>query len=646
MSIERVKKITHFDVIRLYFVTFATSLLIYTCLRASFLYWNWNQFKNMPLRDIFYAFFIGLRFDISSVGLLFLPVFLMSLFIGVWLKEKHWRSFFFFSVLVVQFPFWVLNYIDIEFFNFVGRRVTLSGLFIFTEAKGKLSSFFATYLFWIGIIFLFLILYVFLLKNIIYSKDYKSTSKLKYALQHIVLLVFLVVSARGGVQEKPIDFVYASVFNSPVMNNLTLNSTFSILKSFDKEKVSPVQFYTKEEEFFPYLNGYAEKKSLLDGHRPKSKQNVVIFLLESFALEFMGKPNNQKGYTPFLDELSQKGLFFQNSFANGRRSIEGVSSILASIPAMMNEPFISSEFASNYFLGAGAILEPLGYATSFFHGGNNGTMYFDSFAKSAGIPKYFGAKEYPNPGVDHDKVWGIFDEPFLTYFGKELGKMPKPFFSMLFTLSSHHPYTIPDKFKGKFEKGPLEILESIQYTDYALKTFFETYKNEEWFKDTLFIITADHTQKNLLPYFNNEIGRYRVPIIFYHPTFDLKGNLSDLDLSQPIQHIDILPSVMDFLDLPLKQKILLSESIFKPDVGKYVVLFQDGVYLLVDRKYIVYWNQKENLKFFDFSDWGFKYEITGSVSSALKEQYEHKLKASVQYFNKGLWDNRLYFPGK
>lgn len=600
----------------------------------------------MGLKDIVYAFFIGLRFDVSALGLLYLPLLLVTLFLGVWINDRYWQRFYFAMVMLIQFPFWVLNYIDIEFFNFVGRRITLSGMFIFTEAKGKVSSFFATYLFWIALIFVFLFFYVFLYRKAIMAQSFLRESKWKYVGTHFFLIIFFVICARGGLQEKPIDFVYASVFNSPVMNNLTLNSTFSILKSFDKEKVSPVQFYTKEEEFFPFLNGYEEKKSLLEGRRSEKKQNVVIFLLESFALEFMGKPNNQKGYTPFLDEIAQKGLFFPNAFANGRRSIEGVSSVLAGIPAMMNEPFISSEFASNYFLGAGAILEPLGYTTSFFHGGNNGTMYFDSFVKSAGIPRYYGAKEYPQSAQDHDKVWGIFDEPFLKFFGEELGKMPKPFFTMLFTLSSHHPYTIPDKFKEKFEKGPLEILESIQYTDYALRVFFETYKNEEWFQNTLFVFTADHTQKNLLPHFNNEVGRYKVPIIFYHPSVSLMEMAQGLDLNVPTQHIDILPTVMDFLNLPMKQKILLSESIFKPSGDKYVTLYQDGVYFLLDKKLIVYWNQKEDLKFFDFSDWGLKYDITNTVDVNLKKNYEHKLKAAIQYFNKGLWDNRLYFPGK
>lgn len=642
MSNNRLKNLLNLELLKLYSGAFLVIMFSYSVMRGSFLYWNWNQFKNMNLLDIAYAFFIGLRFDLSAISLLFVPTFLLTLFIGIWLKTELWKKLFLTGLLVIQLPFWILNYIDIEFFNFIGRRVTLSGLFIFSEAKGKVSSFFSTYLFWILIIFAMIALFIYLLFKFIKSQKYQNDSKLSYIITNFILLIPLIIFARGGVQKKPIDFVYASVFNSPVLNNLVLNSTFSIIKSVDKDKISPVQFYATEEEYFPLLNGYTVKKSLLDGKRSTKKQNVVIFLLESFALEFMGAPNKQKGYTPFLDKISQQGLFFRNAFANGRRSIEGVSSIIAGIPAMMSEPFISSEFSSNYFLGAGAILEPLGYETSFYHGGNNGTMYFDKFISSAGIPKYFGANEYPNISADNDKVWGIFDEPFLKFFGKNLSAGKKPFFTALFTLSSHHPYTIPESLKGKFAQGPLEILESIQYTDYALQVFFETYKDEEWFKDTLFIFTADHTQKNLLPEFNNEIGKYKVPIIFYHPQYQWP----EVDLDMPIQHIDILPSVMDFLDLPMKQKVLLGESVFKPDADKAVTLFQDGNFYLINKEYILFWNQREPVKLFKATDWGMKNQIPADVGNTEEQRLEKRLKASIQYFNKGLWDNRLYFPSK
>lgn len=639
------KKILNWQLLRVYFWALIILMFSYSVLRACFLYWNWNQFRNMNFIDITYAFFIGLRFDLCAVGLLFLPAFLLTFLVGIWLESRTWKKIFLFSVLLIQIPFWILNYIDIEFFNFIGRRVTLAGLFIFTEAKGKMTSFFSTYGFWIFIICLMILGFIYLLMRFIkvikFENDPKN-SKLSYALTHFLFLIPLIVFARGGIQLKPIDFVFASVFTSPVLNNLVLNSTFSIIKSADKDKISPVQFYAKEEEYFSFLNGYKEKKSLLEGHRPLERQNVVIFILESFAFEFMGDVNNQKGYTPFLDDIAKKGLLFKNAFANGRRSIEGISSIMAGIPAMMSEPFISSEFSSNYFLGAGSLLEPLGYETSFFHGGHNGTMYFDKFINSAGIPKYFGASEYPGISDDNDKVWGIFDEPFLKFFGEKLGAGKKPFFSALFTLSSHHPYTVPEALKGRFIKGPLEILESIQYTDYALKIFFETYKNQKWFKNTLFIFTADHTQKNLLPEFNNEIGRYKVPILFYHPHF--KWPQVDLDL--PVQHIDILPSVMDFLNLPMKQKILLGESVFKPDHEKTVTLFQDGNYFLINKKNILFWNQRDPVKIFDSTDWNLK---TDNLELEKKEDVDHlerKLKASIQYFNKGLWDNRLYFPNK
>lgn len=629
-------------VLALFSMTCLLFLSSYILIRGSFLLWNWGLFKNSSLADILLAFLIGLRFDLSAIGFVLVPLFLVSL-LGSMLSPLNYRRVLFGFSLLLQVPLWVINFIDLEFFNFVGRRMTFSGLFILKEAQGKVAGFFETYWLGISLIILFLFIFIFLLKKLFFSTIGPVFSKKIFLLSHLLLLIPLVLMARGGIQEKPIDFVYANVFNNPVLNNLVLNSTFSILKSSDKDRVSHVQFFSKEEEYFSLLNGYQEKKSLLDGTRLKKKQNVVIFILESFALEFMGKPNKQVGYTPFLDELIDKSLFFKNAFANGRRSIEGVCSVMAGIPAMMSEPFISSEFSSNYFLGLGSLLEPQGYSTSFYHGGNNGTMYFDSFIKSAGIPKYVGASEYPNK-KDHDKVWGIFDEPFFKYFGQQLGYEKKPFVAGIFSLSSHHPYTLPVEFKDHFKKGPLEILESIQYTDYALRKFFETYSHESWFKDTLFIFTADHTQKNLLPEFNNELGRFRVPILFYHPQY----NWPKVDTEQPVQHIDIVPSIMDFLDLPQKQKILLSESVFKSSNDKSVTLYSDGNYYFVTKKWILSWNEsrKNSSKLFISSDVALKNEIIDLSHQEMKSELEKRLKASIQYFNKGLWDNRLYFPSK
>lgn len=623
-----------------YLKVFVISIATYSFLRVSFLIWNWGLFKSILAADIFKAFLAGPRFDACAMAILFLPMFFISLILPLFLSQNIVKTLWLVVWGILQVPFLVLNVIDIEFFNFAGRRFTLSSLFIFQEAQGKMAGFFTTYIPQCAAGIAVILFYLWLVKKTASASNLSVISKLTHLFSHFLLLIILVVLGRGGFQQKPIDFVDASLFNAPVLNNLVLNSTFSLIKSSDKDKLPQVQFFTKDEDYIPLLNGSGDKPSVIRSLSFSKKQNVVVILLESFALEFMGEPNQQEGYTPFLDDLSKRSLHFKNAFANGRRSIEGVSSIVAGIPALMNEAFITSEFASNYFVGLGSILSENGYQSSFFHGGNNGTMYFDRFTKSAGIKNYYGANEYVGSSEDNDHVWGIFDGPFFQFFGHKLTEEKKPFFSMIFSLSSHHPYTIPEVYKNKYKKGPLEILESIQYADEALKDFFTYAQTQEWYKDTLFILTADHTQKNLLPEYDNELGRFRVPLLFFHPGI----TWPKIDTDQPVQHIDILPSIMDFLGFENKFKILLGESVFKPSPDKSVLLFNDNLYYQITSQYVSVWDKRGDIRHYALSD--VRLANLVSIPNETRDKLDRKLKASIQYFNQGMWDNRLYFPNK
>lgn len=624
----------------LYVKTFVISIAVYSFLRLSFLVWNWGLFKSIGFGDIARAVWSGPRFDSCAMAILFLPLFLVSVLLPLGVPERFVKNLWVVGFGLLQIPFLILNVIDVEFFNFSGRRFTLSSLFIFQEAQGKLAGFFTTYIPGCLAGIVLIAVYMWWVNKIVKKSELKPKSIFGHLMSHFLILIMLIVLGRGGFQQKPIDFVDASLFNAPVMNNLVLNSTFSLIKSSDKDKLPQVQFFAKADDYIPALNGYGNMVSALEGRRLKAKQNVVIILLESFALEYMGTPNRQDGYTPFLDTLASKSLFYKNAFANGRRSIEGVSSIVAGIPALMNEAFITSEFASNYFVGLGSILSEQNYHLSFFHGGNNGTMYFDRFTKSAGINNYFGANEYVGAPDDNDKVWGIFDGPFFKFYGKKLTEFKQPFFSMIFSLSSHHPYTIPNTYKNKYKKGPLEILESIQYADEALKEFFDYAQTQAWYDNTLFIITADHTQKNILPEFDNELGHFRVPLLVYHP----KMNWPQLDIDMPVQHIDILPSVLDLLGIENKFKILLSESVFKVTPDKTVLLFNDNLYYQVGRQYVSVWDKHGEIRHYAVDDLRLAKPL--ELTLEIRQSLEKKLRASIQYFNQGMWDNRLYFPNK
>ena len=155
-------------VLALFSMTCLLFLLSYALIRGSFLLWNWGLFKNSSLTDILWAFFIGMRFDLSAIGFVLVPLFLVSLF-GSVLNPLNYRRVLFSFSLLLQVPLWIINFIDLEFFNFVGRRMTFSGLFILKEAQGKVAGFFETYWLGISLIILFLFFMLFLLNFIYFS---------------------------------------------------------------------------------------------------------------------------------------------------------------------------------------------------------------------------------------------------------------------------------------------------------------------------------------------------------------------------------------------------------------------------------------------------------------------------------------------
>jgi phosphoglycerol transferase MdoB-like AlkP superfamily enzyme len=168
-------------------------------------------------------------------------------------------------------------------------------------------------------------------------------------------------------------------------------------------------------------------------------------------------------------------------------------------------------------------------------------MNFDDWAPAAGYQFYFGRNEYNND-EDFDNFWGIWDEPFLQYSIKKMNGFRQPFHAAVFTLSSHHPYFVPEKYKNKFPKGDLENTESIEYADYALQQFFASAKKTNWYQNTLFVLTADHGSLSNHPFFSNMVGNQNIPILFYKPDNSLKGTFE-----HTFSQMDILPSVLELI---------------------------------------------------------------------------------------------------
>ena len=613
-------------------------VFFHTFTRLTFLLWNWKEYSNLKFIEIGFAFIEGLRFDLSATATFLVPAVLVGLVLKPVISKRALNSLIFISFFIFLIPALALNFIDIEMINFVGRRFSWSTLFIFREVGGKGTGYFKDYGAMIIFVLLVLGLVTWLIKYWIFTvseqgPEEKSNLKKHYA-WGFLFSIGMVISVRGGLQLKPLSFTHAQIFASSWLNNLVMNSSFSVIKSAKQGPLTEWHFFENENQRLGFLNGSLLGPSLIEGLRPSSPQNVVIIILESFSLEYMGKINGDQGYTPFLDSLAEKSLFFSRAVANGRRSIEGVPAVLTGIPTLMDEPFITSAFAGDKIIKLPEILKSKGYHTSFFHGGQNGTMYFDSFTQGLGIENYFGAREYPR-AEDYDGTWGIYDGPFFLFFAEKLTLFPQPFFSAIFSLSSHQPYKIPDQLRHQFLDGPLPILKAVAYADDSLKKFFEKAAQQSWYHNTLFVITADHTQMSYRKDFKNDISRYRIPILFFHPDQKWPQNL---DTESVVQQIDIPSSILDYLGIQTAEINPLTQSVFIPG-DKTATVESDGKYFLIAKDYFLDWSPGKTEEMFATED---VFQARPLMEpSERKALLFNKLKAEIEFHNNGLLENRL-----
>jgi phosphoglycerol transferase MdoB-like AlkP superfamily enzyme len=624
-------------------ILFAAALIAtfvgYSICRLQFLFWNWEFYQKQPASDLLFAFVNAWRFDLSAIAILSLVPFFVFLAVAVFHRQSlslRAKRILLGLFLLFQIPTMIVNLGDAEFIHFLGRRYTFDALFFFREIPGKFWSLFFTY--WklnaIDILILAALIWWVMAWLPRKLKDRDLPLK-KQVLAAFGIFAAMAIAARGGLQSKPINFAHAQIFTQPMMNSLVLNSSFTLIQTVKRESLPRDHFFSNEEMLQHLRAGLAEK-SLLEGHRLKTKPNIVLIIVESLGREYIGSLNGDAGFTPFLDELSVKSLVFKDAYANARRSIEGIGAIMAGIPSLMNEPFLSSQYLTNYYAGLGTVLQGQGYHTSFFHGAQNGTMYFDQFMKSAGVLHYFGKNEYPNPG-DDDGSWGIWDEPFLQWMDVKLGEFPQPFFSTVFTLSSHHPFKVPAAYDGKFPKGTSPIHEPMGYTDMALRKFFETASQQPWYQNTVFLITGDHTYKPERPGYQNEVGNYRIPLMIFAPGISLPKP----DPEQVAQQVDILPTVIDLLGIPESRRNYLGNSVFVPG-DRFAVNYWEGHYLLVAKDGLLVHNRDQDFQLYDRQDPSLSNPRTDRLER--KAELENRLKAVIQYFSQGLWDNQLYYP--
>ncbi len=580
--------------------------------------------------------FIGLRFDVPAIIAFNLPFIILSILPlgredGVY-RRGVLKALF----ILVNGLIFFMQFGDAVFFPFSYRRST-ADIFKFlslgSDSADLMPSVFKDFWYvlvlWVALVLLTYFLYTLTERKrpFVNTKNYIATSISYY----MVLFALLFLGFRGGWQDKPISLLDATYYAPAHDIPLVINTPFSIMKTIG---VPPL----KEHK---YLSPVAAQKIYSTYKMPQGgtfrKYNVVTIILESFSKEYIGALNKRhKTNTPFLDSIISQSLTFDDAYSDGKKSIEGIPSVTAGIPSWMDEAYITSRYSKDSINSLANLLGNEGYATAFFHGGTNGTMDFTSYCKKGGFKHYYGRTEYNND-KDYD-AWGIWDEPFFQYFARNLDTLHKPFYAAIFSLSSHHPFKIPAKYKSKFPRigKEMEILKCVRYSDMALKEFFQTASHKPWFDSTLFVFVADHAGPSEDPYYSNRLGMYELPIIFYMPHSNLKGVSHTT-----IQQIDIMPSILSFLHYP-KPYFSFGNSAFDSTSAHFAISYINDIYQVCRNPYCLQLEGNRITALYNYQKDSMLTHNLVKEKPLVRDSLSAILKAVIQTYSNDIIHNEMY----
>ena len=625
--------------------------VVYFLARLIYFFENYSYFsQNLSFSHVLEMLRGGLVFDTSAILVTNIPYIVLMLF-PIHYKEsaiyqKLCRAVF----LVINGLALAINLCDAVYFRFTMRRTTTTVFSEFANEENLGGVFLKETVNHIYLLVLFVVM-VWAMYRLyrMTGLKHKELTWWHYDLATLLSLAalapFVVAGIRGGFATavRPITISNANQYvDRPTDAALVLNTPFSLYRTIGKAVFVVPEYYQNEAEMASVFTPIHVPNDSV----PMTKKNVVVLIVESFGREYIGALNGTlensryRGYTPCVDSLIAKSITFSHSYCNGRKSIDGMPSILSSIPCFV-EPFFLTPASMNHVSGIASLLVGEGYQTAFFHGAQRGSMGFQAFARSTGFQAYYGREDYDEDtrfggDADFDGMWAIWDEPFLQYYAAKMSEMKEPFMTAVFTASSHHPYVIPEKYKDVYPEEGLTIHKCIRYTDMAIGRFFQEASRQPWFKNTIFVLTSDHTNQSDHMEYQTDLGGFCSPIIIYEP------GVTDQqpEMQQKIaQQIDILPTLMGRLHYPKPYFAFGIDVLNTPAEQTWAVNYMNGFYQYVKHGHVIQFDGQKTTAAYALTDSLMQNNLVNQLPE--QPQMEREVKAIVQQYMERMTQDRL-----
>ena len=632
--------------------------IIYFVSRIAFYLENYSIFsQGLQGKALADAFAGGVVFDSSAI-MYTCALYIIMMLLPLHLKERSaYHKVCKWVFVVINSIALIMNLMDAVYFQYTSRRTT-STVFSEFSNEDNLAGIMGLEVVkhWYFVLLAAVLIWLMWKLYVTPRLQAKNCRNWRYYVAIVLSLVVMVPAVVGGMRGglahsvRPITVSNANQYvDRPIDAALVLNTPFSLLRTLGKNVFADPH----------YFDDKAQLESIYTPvHQPDSAavftpKNVVVIIVESLGKEYIGTFNRDldggsyRGYTPFVDSLLTRSLTFKYSYANGRKSIDAMPSVLSGIP-MMIEPFFLTPASMNDLSGLARQLDGKGYSTAFFHGADNGSMGFQAFARATGYKQYLGRTEYNqdanfNGDKDYDGMWAIWDEPFLQFMASKLNNYREPFMATVFTASSHHPFKVPEQLEQQYpEEGTHPIHKCVRYTDMALRRFFENAAKQPWYNNTLFVIVADHTNQASHDIYQTDLGLYSIPIIFYTPDGSLAPAMRD---DVVMQQASIMPTIMGILGYDKPYLAFGCDIINTPASQTWAFNYNNGIYQFIKGDLMMQFDGNKTKAIYRFkSDPMLRNNLVGKVPE--QAAMERELKAIIQQYMDRMNGNRLTAEGQ
>ncbi|MGI9543917.1 MAG: LTA synthase family protein [Cyclobacteriaceae bacterium] len=558
----------------LYFVFW---LAYFILSKIAFLTYQLDESQQLS-RDLLTGIFVhGLKMDVSFTAYLCIIPFLVVALSTLGFVNQSRRTLAIYTFFCLFFLTFLVA-LDMELFQFWGYRLDATPLAFIDSPKLMFASASSSplALLILGIIIIGLIF------SYLYRKYVHSISRLWLVLHPAYLALFLFLTAclilpiRGGIQLAPLNQSDVYFSKNNFANQAALNVPWNFFRSISKRTYSKHNPYSFME--------MDDAKAIVDSlYKPVSfakelqiqsvsNPNVLIILWESFTAKAVEALNGKyQGITPQFDMLASEGILFTNFYASGDRSAKGLVALLSGYPAQPTESIIKIPNKTSQLPVLSQDFKDLGYRTSFYHGGELSFANMKSYLVQGGFDEIIDKSDFDQ--ADMNSKWGAHDHVLFDRWAIDMAQTKEPFFSVVFTLSSHEPFEVP--MEPQFAGDDLEslYLNSLYYTDQSLGKFVDEIKQRPWYRNTIVIVLADHGHRLLDNSQRYHPDKYHIPMLW------LGGALQTTDtlVHQVASQTDLPATLLHQLNLG-SQHYPWSRDIFHPQTKAFSpFVFNHGI---------------------------------------------------------------------